>query len=109
MHSLEGWRGAALLMILIVSAALVAGCEHSASERNAADQFLRDKAPAPHQNPTREPASTISPDGPETVYVTNTGKCYHKEGCGSLTRSKIPMSKSDAVKQAYRACRRCNP
>jgi uncharacterized protein YgiM (DUF1202 family) len=42
----------------------------------------------------------------EIVYVTNTGDCYHKEGCGSLWNSKIPMSLEDAEKN-YRPCSKC--
>lgn len=42
------------------------------------------------------------------VYVTRTGKKYHREGCSSLRRSKIPISLADA-KQRYSPCSRCNP
>ena len=44
----------------------------------------------------------------ETVYVTKTGKKYHRGGCSSLRRSKIPISLVDA-KQGYGPCARCNP
>ena len=43
-----------------------------------------------------------------TVYVTRTGKKYHREGCSSLRRSKLPISLADA-KQRYSPCSRCNP
>ena len=42
------------------------------------------------------------------VYVTRTGKKYHREGCISLRRSKIPISLSEA-KERYGPCGRCNP
>lgn len=41
----------------------------------------------------------------ETVYVTKTGECYHKEGCSYL-KSKIPMILEQAQKN-YRPCSRC--
>ena len=44
----------------------------------------------------------------ETVYVTRTGKKYHRENCSSLRRSKIPISLEDAS-QRYSPCGRCNP
>lgn len=44
-----------------------------------------------------------------TVYITNTGECYHRSGCSSLRRSKIAISKSKAVSEGYRACKRCKP
>ena len=44
----------------------------------------------------------------EQVYRTRTGKKYHREGCSSLRRSKIPISLTEA-KQRYGPCGRCNP
>ena len=49
-----------------------------------------------------EPAS-------ETVYITNTGKRYHRASCESLSKSKIPISKKDAIAKGYTPCQRCNP
>ena len=43
-----------------------------------------------------------------TVYVTRTGKKYHRDGCSSLRRSKISISLAEA-KQKYGPCGRCNP
>ncbi|MGA9773217.1 MAG: hypothetical protein WBV94_29570 [Blastocatellia bacterium] len=57
-------------------------------------------------NPTPEPA----PDKKEqTVYVTNTGKKYHRDGCQYLSRSQIPIKKSEAINKGYTACSRCSP
>jgi micrococcal nuclease len=44
-----------------------------------------------------------------TVYVTNSGKRYHREGCASLRRSKIPLSLDDAVRSGYEPCGICKP
>ena len=44
----------------------------------------------------------------EAVYVTRTGKKYHRGSCSSLRRSKIPISLAEA-KLGYGACSRCNP
>jgi micrococcal nuclease len=43
-----------------------------------------------------------------TVYATRTGKCYHREGCYHLSRSKIPISVEEARKR-YRPCSACQP
>ena len=51
-------------------------------------------------------ASEPSEDTP--VYITRTGKKYHRDGCSSLRRSKIPISLAEA-KEKYGACGRCNP
>ena len=43
-----------------------------------------------------------------TVYGTRTGKKYHRSGCRYLSRSKIPISLSEA-KQRYGPCSVCRP
>jgi len=43
------------------------------------------------------------------VYITKTGKKYHSEGCRYLSKSKIPISLKDAIKQGYTPCSVCNP
>ena len=44
----------------------------------------------------------------ETVYITRTGKKYHRGGCSALRRSKIPISLA-AAQLRYGPCSRCNP
>ena len=41
------------------------------------------------------------------VYVTKTGKKYHRDGCRYL-KSRIPISLSDAVAKGYTGCLVCN-
>jgi hypothetical protein len=58
------------------------------------------QAPAPKQ--VEDPKS-------QTVYVTRTGKKYHREGCRSLAQSKIPMTLKDAKAKGYEPCKVCRP
>lgn len=58
------------------------------------------QAPAPMQ--VEEPKS-------QTVYVTRTGKKYHREGCRYLAQSKIPMTLKDAKAKGYQPCKVCRP
>lgn len=44
-----------------------------------------------------------------TVYVTNSGKKYHTDGCNSLSKSKIPITLGEAVAAGYEPCSRCHP
>ncbi len=50
-----------------------------------------------------------SPDGDPWVYVTRTGRKYHKEGCRYLSKSKIPIKLSKAKEQGYTPCSVCKP
>jgi hypothetical protein len=45
----------------------------------------------------------------ETVYITRTGKKYHRDGCRYLSQSKIPIKKKDAIARGYEACKVCKP
>ena len=56
---------------------------------------------------TPTPAAATGGGNGATVYITNTGECYHLDGCSSLASSRIPISLSDAKAQGYRPCSRC--
>jgi micrococcal nuclease len=43
------------------------------------------------------------------VYVTNSGRRYHEDGCLSLGRSKIAVTLGDAVGSGYTPCAICKP
>ena len=65
-------------------------------------------APAP--TPAPQPAVTTKASSSDaTVYVTNSGKKYHRGSCRYLSKSKIPISKTDAGNQGYGACSVCKP
>jgi len=72
------------------------------------------KSTAPPASLNSSPSSSISTpqtatdNQSETVYVTRTGKKYHRNGCRYLSKSKIPMSLSEARK-FYEPCSVCNP
>lgn len=63
--------------------------------------------PAPKQE--AKPAPKPETDNVEEVYITNTGKKYHRGTCGSLHSSKIPISLEKAKNQGYEPCKRCHP
>ena len=44
-----------------------------------------------------------------TVYLTKSGSKFHREGCSSLSKSKIPISYEDAIARGFSPCGRCNP
>lgn len=43
------------------------------------------------------------------VYITKSGKKYHRGSCSSLRRSKIPIRLSEAKARGYTPCKRCKP
>lgn len=62
---------------------------------------LRSETSQAHQAVRADP-TTI------TVYVTKTGEKYHRDGCRYLSRSRIPMSLSEAAKR-FGPCSVCKP
>jgi competence protein ComEC len=59
-----------------------------------------------------KPAPTVvapSQNTSVTVYTTKTGSKYHLDGCSSLSKSKIPISLSDAKVKGLGPCSKCNP
>ena len=57
---------------------------------------------------TKETIST-EPKREIIVYITKTGKKYHRSGCRYLSRSMIPISLSDAKSRGYTPCSVCKP
>jgi len=43
------------------------------------------------------------------VYITKTGKKYHKDGCRYLNQSKIETTLKKAVAGGMEACKICKP
>jgi micrococcal nuclease len=54
-------------------------------------------------------ATACRADEDFSVYVTNSGRKYHRENCGALSRSKIAVSLADAVRSGYGPCLICDP
>ncbi|MDR3300993.1 MAG: thermonuclease family protein [Spirochaetaceae bacterium] len=50
-----------------------------------------------------------SADPATIVYTTNSGTRYHREGCSSLSRSKIAISLVDATVSGLTPCLSCKP
>ena len=55
------------------------------------------------------PAPIVVPVVSDTVYITNTGEKFHRDGCSSLRLSRIPISRADAIARGYEACKNCRP
>jgi micrococcal nuclease len=47
--------------------------------------------------------------GQVTVYITKTGKKYHRGSCRYLSKSKIPISLEEAKARGYTPCSVCKP
>lgn len=43
----------------------------------------------------------------EHFYKTKTGKCYHKEGCSCLSKSKIEVNNEEIEKADLKPCSKC--
>jgi len=48
-------------------------------------------------------------DDSTIVYITRTGKKYHRDNCSYLRQSKIPITLKEACERGFSPCSRCNP
>jgi hypothetical protein len=59
---------------------------------------------------SRSAASTVQfQQNEQTVYITRTGKKYHRAGCRYLSHSSIPVSLREAQADGYTPCSICHP
>ncbi len=72
------------LLTLLIGLALLAGVATAVPEPQSAPQQTDQKKDV-------------------TVYVTRTGKKYHRAGCSALRSSSIPISLKDAKAKGYTA------
>lgn len=93
-------------------AAKVAQYNRSISE--AKSKSAADAKAAQVQQVVQSQANTVtqqpsSKNNSQTVYITETGKKYHRAGCRYLSRSEIAIKESSAISEGYTACSVCNP
>lgn len=71
---------------------------------------IKENAPPPAESPKVQSntASKSASASTVTVYRTNTGKKYHRDGCSYL-KSKIKTTVSEARSMGLTPCSRCNP
>ncbi len=65
------------------------------------------KVPTPKPTPKPTPEPVAEAPKSETVYITDTGKKYHRDGCQYLSKSKHAISLDKAIGQGYTACSKC--
>jgi competence protein ComEC len=72
--------------------------------------FARSSAPVTSAAaaPVGVGTATSVASGGTTVYVTNTGECYHVAGCRYLASSRVKIALEDA-RRRYRPCGVCSP
>lgn len=49
------------------------------------------------------------PSQTETVFVTRTGRKYHRDGCRYLSKSRIPIGLADTKARGFAPCSVCSP
>lgn len=83
--------------------ASAAAAQRAEAERAAAERVAAEKATAKKAAAAKAAAAAAAKrsSAGQTVYITNTGSKYHLGGCSYLSRSKIPISLSDAQASGY--------
>lgn len=84
-----------------------AQAEAEAASQAQAEAEAEAAAQAEAQRKAEAEAAAAAQAQEQTVYITNSGSKYHRDGCRYLKKSKIPISLSDAQAQGYTACSVC--
>jgi hypothetical protein len=58
---------------------------------------------------SKSTTSQVVTNKEQTVFVTRTGKKYHRDGCQYLRQSKRKIELSSATKKGYTPCKVCRP
>lgn len=58
---------------------------------------------------TKTTDTTVTQPQEQIVYITDTGSKFHRDGCRYLSKSKIAITRKNAVSQGYGPCSVCNP
>lgn len=83
----------------------ITACEEAPSENETEVQTQGYTS----ENPATVGAAADSNRTSSVVYITATGKKFHRAGCASLSKSKIEINRSDALNEGYEPCKRCQP
>lgn len=81
------------------------------------DVVATDGNPANHLNEQQDSETSVKAEentltdskAGNTVYLTKSGTKFHREGCKSLAKSKIPISYEDATARGFEPCTLCKP
>lgn len=79
--------------------------DHSRKYEGRTEATSNPRAPPVVEQPRKD---SPQPTSDVTVYVTRTGKKYHRGSCSFLRKSKFPMKLSEA-KRNFGPCSRCRP
>ncbi len=78
--------------------------EDESGGKNLTTQTLATTTTLPTETTTLAPLKDT-----DTAYITKYGKKYHRENCGYLYKSKIPIIVGEAKEKGYSPCTLCNP
>ncbi len=111
-------RMRAIVNAIFVCAILVSGVLIGCSSPSATDTSSgrTDQSSSAPVGLNQEPTPSVTggePSEPEVatdiVHITRTGHKYHRGGCRYLSRSDIPVERSEAEARGLTPCSVCNP
>ena len=113
--SSESWLYvvATLIICIVVSYNIISGINESAKERIA---YAEEESYSDGYNQGYEDGyddgkeGNLSPADKRTVYVTPSGRKYHRKSCSSIKGHDTEKLQTwEAKERGYTACSRCNP
>lgn len=88
-----------------IVAPIINNTEEASSTQTSESTTESAQTPVEYEAPIVE-----KPTAEQTVvYITNTGKKYHRSNCRHLDESKYETTLENAISQGYTACKTCDP
>ncbi len=117
-----------MLLMLFIPCFVVSSCSTPQKNENSPiseeikqnfDSYFEVQTPAPSPatesfvqvQPDSSASDTIIPQNSETnqtVYITKSGKKYHKAECYIIKDKAIPTNLSEAEEKGYEPCKKCH-
>ena len=91
-----------LIIVLVIAFSVIAGFSHNDDEEGV---FIKSssKLNTISRRQEQEKKKEVY------VYITKTGKKYHKGNCRYLKKSKTKIALKEACKRGYTSCKVCKP
>ncbi|MDR2471808.1 MAG: thermonuclease family protein [Treponema sp.] len=90
----------------LCAALVLAGCGQAAAQGTGGEAAVQGGAAPPA---AARSAESPAPAPDTEVFITNSGRRYHRENCGALRSSSIAVTLAEAVTSGYGPCSICKP
>jgi hypothetical protein len=95
------WLRVSFCLLALATLPILSACSDADNQQSARPGALKNEA-VQKETVQKETVQDV-------VYITRTGKRYHRDGCRYLSKSKIQIDRDHAIQEGYTPCKVCRP